>query len=222
MLETDTVKFRLIQLTPFADTTGQKEQGFFIKDYQNQFGLGIVPLEIRTISPDGGNMTVKGSYVRAKVHTHPKGKIPAPSPTDFKSILDAWTDYRSFTDSYILAADSSKYALHVSDTTKMKAFRTTYGDFADSASNDFKVGNALRDKRDKIKDSFVENNGLSEEEALARALSAILEEAGITLLKADKGSNQFYKIGTKKRLNPNGSEAKDKNDRNKYTEADCQ
>jgi hypothetical protein len=215
-----TITNRIAQFAAFTNTTGQNEQIFRIQDY-GQGGGGIVAGPVITLGPQGGNQLNITEYTRAKVHTHTFGSIPAPSATDLFDIIDNWSAFKYFTDSYVVAADSTKYNLHVSDTTKLKSFKNTYGVFHDPVANDFMNGSILWQTMRDLKNSFTNNNNLGANEAYERALATILEDAGVTLSKAKANSNEFKKIGTEQVLESNGQPKKDGNGNNIYRISDC-
>ncbi|KHJ36634.1 hypothetical protein PBAC_31880 [Pedobacter glucosidilyticus] len=203
---------------PFSNTSGQNEQSFRIQDYGSQ---GIIPGPIETLGPNGGT-TGNSEYTKARVHTHPFGTDPAPSAADIFNIGSSNSAFNGmYTDSYIVAADGTKYNLHVSDPTQLAAFMAANGNFYDASTYNFIPGTSLGDAYFSAKASFKDNNNLNDAEANARALATVLQDSGIILSKAAANSNEFKKIGTEQVLRNNGQPKKDANGNSIYKNSDC-
>ncbi|MBK0383563.1 hypothetical protein I5M32_11400 [Pedobacter sp. SD-b] len=174
---------------------------------------------VRESGSTGGNI-VYTSDTEVIVHTHPADGLSAPSATDMYNMYVFRNNSANYSTSYIVAADGTKYAMHIDDVSKMNAFMTNNPGFADAGTNDFDVNTALGAKYREIKDSFLENNN-TENQAHEKALAFVLKESGISLLKADPNSKEFKKIDTDQKKNPDGTDAKDANGKNIYNTSNC-
>lgn len=63
--------------------------------------------------------------------------------------------------------------------------------------------------------------GYTEQEAYERAMAYIMKQAGVTLVKANAGSNTFKKIGLRQKRDANGNPMVNTNGDPIYENADC-
>lgn len=213
--------------SPFSTTSGQNEEAFVIAEVNGVISSGIFDTNggftsggIQTVSTNGGSIKIS-SHTIADVHTHPAGKIPRPSAEDLWSLADSKSSSPNLSDSYVIAADGTKYDLHISDVSKLENFKQLNGDFYDPVTKGFKDGTPLSIDYNQMIDSFTTNNHMSIGEARERAFAYVLKDAGIDLLKAATGSNEFKKIDVKPSKNSDGTEKKDAMGFTIYEKVDC-
>jgi len=204
--------------SPFTLNSNQKEEAFSV---ESNNGI-ITTSSIKTLdSNNGGTISITHNTI-ADVHTHPDGGYATPSAVDLWSLGDAKSFATNFTDSYIIASDETKYALHISDASLLATFMQNNGTFYDSNTHGFLPTSDLGKSFDRFLQSLTTNNpDMSIFEAQDRATAFILKNSGVDLLRAEPGSNIFKKIDVVPDKNPDGTEKKDANGNTIYKNADC-
>ncbi|MET0944353.1 MAG: hypothetical protein ABWY22_02990, partial [Flavobacterium sp.] len=212
--------------SPFSTTSGQNEEAFVIAEVNEVISSGIFDTNggftsggIQTVGTNGGSIKISGQTI-ADVHTHPAG-IPRPSAEDLWSLANSKSFSPNLSDSYVIAADGTKYDLHISDVSKLENFKQLNGDFYDPITKGFKDGTPLSIDYNQMINSFITNNQMSIEQVRERAYAFVLKDAGIDLLKAAVGSNEFKKIDVKPSKNPDGTDKKDAMGFTIYESVDC-
>lgn len=129
-------------------------------------------------------------------HNHPADSYSAPSAADLYSLLDDVGGYPNLTLSFIFAANGSKYALQVSDPAAAAAFLNQYPENANlnKLTNGFLEGSVLGQKYQDIYSFCRYGEKLGDQEANEQALVQIISQTGLSIQKADPGSNQFYTL----------------------------
>ncbi len=208
-------------LTPTS--TGQPEKGFPIYS-ENSTGAYSIP---QTQTASSGNLQINisipaypGHTPLAYVHSHPAEAYPGPSAGDIYQFIGLNNTLYSVKTAYIVAADSSKYALNITDSVKLAAFLTANPANSSVSGANFIQTSTIGLSFKTVEDSFIAQ-GYSDNEAYERALSTVLQNSGITLLKALKNSNSFKKIDAQQVRDSNGNPITDGNGNNMYLKVDC-
>jgi hypothetical protein len=187
------------KFSPFdPKTTTQSEQVFAIN---NNSGV-MEPSSILTVSTTGGSFaSILTPNTEIIVHTHPYGGMPTPSPADFWDLANF---KRNFKTSYIVAYDGSKYAMTIDDYDKLKVFEANNPYTVDDATAGFNTNSPIGIKWQKAGYDMLQS-GFTGMEAEERALAMIMQQAGVTLMKAEPNSNVFKKIGAQQKTNADGT-----------------
>jgi len=196
-----------------AITSTSAEQGFSIRKLADGTFQATA---IQTMGPTGGSITNFGNSV-ADVHTHPSSN--APSAQDILGLGHINGVSANFTTRYVKTADGDMYALNVSDAAKLKDFYDTFKDDLGS-DNMFKSDSEIGAKFETVRQSFI-SSGASAESAYDHATAFLLNDAGVTLLKAPNGSNDFTKIGAEIKTDTSGNPVLDANNQPTYETSDC-
>ncbi|MEL1256167.1 hypothetical protein AAEO57_20435 [Flavobacterium sp. DGU38] len=214
---TNSVLQQANNFSPFTFNQGQNEEWFMIT---NNNGV-ITPGPIVTLSPNGGTVQIASNAV-ADAHIHTDQGPARPSAEDLYELGKTREFANNFTDSYILAYDETKYALHISDANLLATFMSTNGNFYDPLTKEFLQTSNLYISFNNAYTSLMTNDpNMYISEAQERAYAFILKGSGVDLLVARPGTNTFKKIDILPAKNPDGTAMKDSNGQPIYKKADC-
>ena len=176
--------------SPFTSGT-QPEEYFLVNDVNGAF----TPTAIASVSTTGGALAGAGDNTVLLFHTHPDGGYPSPSPADFFALANYTTKMMA---SYVIAYTGAKYAIVVRNYSQFQAFVSANSD-AISSTNGFNTSTGIGLDWEQIRQDLL-YGGYSADDAYERALAKIMEGAGVTLVKAEYGSDIFKKIGIQQRV----------------------
>lgn len=133
--------------------------------------------------------------VVAGAHTHPPGKMAAPSPKDIYHLIQGNKDNLNYTTDIVLAADGSEYAIVISDRTKALAFLTKYPAATNLNGNAWAGSFSQRQSSYFIYRAYLSvlgKEGYSQADANIYAMVYMMADLdydmGIKLLKKDNGT----------------------------------
>jgi hypothetical protein len=121
--------------------------------------------------------------------------------------------------SYVIAYDGTKYAMIVNNYSQLQAF-VAANPGAISNSGGFDPNSTIGTQSADMQNLLIAQ-GYSQDEAYERTLSYIMKQAGVTLVKANVGSNTFKKIGISQKKDANGNPMVNANGDPIYENADC-
>lgn len=212
-LQYSVFKPNALQFAPFdPNTQAQPEQYFIV----NAINGSNVADPIQSLPTGGGQMQGVTPNMVMAFHTHPNGGYPFPSPVDFFGLADFGANFQMH---YVIAYDGTKYAMVVNSYTQLQAF-VAANPGALAADAGFEATSRIGLQSQDMQDLLVAQ-GYSQDEAYERTLAYLMKDAGVTLLKANAGSDTFKKIGLRQKLNADGSPAVNANGKPVYEKADC-
>ncbi len=187
---------------------GFPESGFSIR--QSATDGSISTSAIETGTPNSVNITNYQNSI-ADVHVHANSNYP-PSATDIFSLAEIsfFGDPPNLNTSFVVGNDGTQYAITVTDQSKMTAFYNQMNGAVDPVTNNMNPTTALGQIFENSYDYFLNQMNYSPRDAFERATAAILEDSGISLLKAPPISppatnSDFKKIGVDKSTDSNGN-----------------
>ncbi len=180
------------------------EQAFSIRKSNKTYSTS----PIQNLGATGGGIINYSNSV-ASFHTHPSSN--APSAQDIIGLGYMRSINSGFETSYVKTADGDMYAITISDSAAAQSFYNSFKGAVNSV-NEWDTNSSIGKDFARVRDSYV-NSGKSVEEAYDHATAYVLNNSGITLLKAPNGSNDFTKIGTTKNVDENGVES--------FSNSDC-
>ena len=147
------------------------------------------------------------SFDVATLHTHPKKSYSAPSAEDIYELISKKLEADNFLGTFVVAADSSQYALTITDYDKARSFFYTQDQFLDEDkwNENSEIGKAFRKVRTYYENKY-DGNYNRDNLAYEMAMAAVLSEynTGIALHKKDPGTGNFKPLVVKTTTpNPN-------------------
>lgn len=138
----------------------------------------------------------------ADVHTHPGGY--APSAEDLQSFYQLSSQLDSFETRFIVTKGGSSYAMTIDDPSKFSDFIADNPGMV-AGNNNFAPGTDAGALFNEVKNYFTAE-GYTQNEAYELATAQVFKEAGVTLLKADPGSDHFESLKIDHVTGPNGED----------------
>jgi hypothetical protein len=187
------VKPTALLFSPFdPNTTTQPEEYFIIDNINGTY----VPGTIQTLPTTGGQMQGITSNTVMTVHTHSFGGFPGPSAKDFFVMANIGSQFQM---SYVEAFNGTKYAMVINSYPQLQAFVAANPGAVDPVTGQFDPSSQIGQEWFTIV-SLLGQQGYSEPEAHARATAFIMKHAGVTLVRANAGSDTFKKIGIRQKV----------------------
>ncbi|TMI71915.1 MAG: hypothetical protein E6H09_11910 [Bacteroidetes bacterium] len=181
------------QFTAFdPNVTNQAEQYFLV----NESNGSNVPGPIQTLPTTGGSLQGVTSNTVMVVHTHPFGGFPSPSVADCFGLGNFGSNFQM---NYVIAFNGSKYAIVISSYSQLQSF-VAANPGAISTNGQVNLSSAFG-ARWAVIVATLGDQGYTEADAYERATAYLMKkEAGVTMVKANSGSDTFKKIGLKAKM----------------------
>jgi hypothetical protein len=201
-----------LQFAPFdPNTSTQPEQYFVVNDVNGIYTYSA----IQTASTNGGSMQGVTSNTVMTVHTHPFGAPSSPSAADFFELANFANNFQT---AYIVGHNGAKYAMVVNNHTKLDSVVAANPN-AIAPDAGFEPTSQIGTLRNYIGALLVQQ-GYDANDAFERANAYVMKLAGVTLVKANAGSDLYKKIGIRQKV-INGTPAFDVNNHPIFENADC-